>query len=196
MTKRNVNILIIVGVLLLIIVLMVAPYNSMVSKQQSVKDAWGNVENQYQRRSDLIPNLVNTVKGYATHEKTTLEEVTNARARATQITVNPDNLSSEQLQKYQRAQGDLTTALGKLLAISENYPNLKANENFIELQAQLEGTENRISVARHDFNDATQGYNSYILKFPQVVIAHLFGFNEKGYFEAEKGAEKAPQVKF
>lgn len=168
----------------------------MVSKQESVTQAWSNVENQYQRRSDLIPNLVNTVKGYATHEKSTLEEVINARAKATQITVSPENLTPEKLRTYQKAQGDVSSALGKLMAISENYPNLKANENFIELQAQLEGTENRISVARHDFNQTTQEYNSYVRRFPQIIFAGILGFDKKGYFEAEQGTEKVPQVKF
>jgi len=195
--KKSSIILIIVAVVLLVSVGgSCSSYNSMVSKQESVTQAWSNVENQYQRRSDLIPNLVNTVKGYATHEKSTLEEVINARAKATQITVSPENLTPEKLRTYQKAQGDVSSALGKLMAISENYPNLKANENFIELQAQLEGTENRISVARHDFNQTTQEYNSYVRRFPQIIFAGILGFDKKGYFEAEQGTEKVPQVKF
>lgn len=195
--KRSSIILIVVAVLVLITISgSCSSYNSMVNKQETVKQAWSNVENQYQRRSDLIPNLVNTVKGYAKHEKSTLEEVTNARAKATQITVDPANLTPENLQKYQRAQGAVGSALGKLLAISENYPNLKANENFIELQAQLEGTENRISVARRDFNTATQDYDSFIRHFPQNILAGMFGFDKKGYFEAEAGTQKVPSVSF
>lgn len=171
-------------------------YNTMVDKQEAVNSAWSNVENQYQRRSDLIPNLVNTVKGYATHEKETLDAVVSARAKATQMTVNADELTPEKLAAYQKAQGEIGSALGKLLAITENYPELKANENFKELQAQLEGTENRISVERRNFNEVTKDYNTYIRKFPNNMIASIFGFDKKSYFEAEQGAEKAPEVKF
>lgn len=171
-------------------------YNSMVEKEEAVNTAWSNVENQYQRRADLIPNLVNTVKGYATHESETLESVVQARAKATQITLNADDLTSERLQQYQKAQGEIGSALGRLMRITENYPELKANQNFQELQAQLEGTENRISVERRNFNQATQDYNTYIRKFPHNLIANMFGFEKKPYFEAESGNEKAPEVKF
>ena len=145
---------------------------------------------------DLIPNLVNTVKGYAKHEESTLEGVVAARSKATQITVDPDKLTPEKLQAYQKAQGEISSALGKLLAITENYPNLKANENFLELQAQLEGTENRISVERGRFNELAKEYNAYIRKFPRNIFAGMFGFEKKPYFEAEAGAEKAPKVQF
>lgn len=171
-------------------------YNTMVDKQEAVNSAWSNVENQYQRRSDLIPNLVNTVKGYATHEKETLDAVVSARAKATQMTVDAKNLTPEKLEAFQKAQGEISSALGKLLAITENYPELKANENFQELQAQLEGTENRISVERRTFNEVTKDYNTYIRKFPNNIISSMFGFEKKSYFEAEAGAEKAPEVKF
>ncbi len=171
-------------------------YNTMVDKQEAVNSAWSNVENQYQRRSDLIPNLVNTVKGYASHEKETLDAVVSARAKATQMTVDAKNLTPEKLEAFQKAQGEVSSALGKLLAITENYPELKANENFQELQAQLEGTENRISVERRTFNEVTKDYNTYIRKFPNNIISSMFGFEKKSYFEAVTGAEKAPEVKF
>lgn len=171
-------------------------YNAMVDKEESVNTAWSNVENQYQRRSDLIPNLVATVKGYAAHEQGTLEAVIEARSKATQITVNADDLTPEKLQEFQQAQGAVSSALGKLLAISEAYPDLKANQNFLELQAQLEGTENRITVARRDFNLAAQDYNKYIRKFPLNLLAGIYGFDTRPYFEAEEGSEKAPKVEF
>lgn len=171
-------------------------YNTMTEKEEAVNKAWSNVENQYQRRSDLIPNLVNTVKGYAQHEQSTLTAVLEARSKATQITVNADELTPERLKEYQAAQGQVTSALGKLLAISEAYPDLKANENFKELQAQLEGTENRISVERRNFNDVVGDYNTYIRKFPQNIMAGIFGFEKRAYFEAEAGSEKAPKVEF
>ncbi|MBQ8361102.1 MAG: LemA family protein [Bacteroidaceae bacterium] len=171
-------------------------YNTMTEKEEAVNKAWSNVENQYQRRSDLIPNLVNTVKGYAQHEQTTLSAVLEARSKATQITVNAEDLTPEKLKEYQEAQGQVTSALGKLLAITEAYPDLKANENFKELQAQLEGTENRISVERRNFNEVVGDYNTYIRKFPQNIIAGLFGFDKRAYFEAEAGSEKAPTVEF
>ena len=154
------------------------------------------MENQYQRRADLIPNLVNTVKGYAAHEKETLEAVVAARTKATQVTVDAESLTPEKLKAYQEAQGEIGSALGRLLAITENYPELKANENFKELQAQLEGTENRISVERRNFNEASKDYNTYIRKFPNNLISGLFGFEKRPYFEAESGAEKAPAVEF
>ena len=171
-------------------------YNTMTEKEEAVNKAWSNVENQYQRRSDLIPNLVNTVKGYAQHEQTTLSAVLEARSKATQITVNAEDLTPEKLKEYQEAQGQVTSALGKLLAITEAYPDLKANETFKELQAQLEGTENRISVERRNFNEVVGDYNTYIRKFPQNIIAGLFGFDKRAYFEAEAGSEKAPTVEF
>ena len=171
-------------------------YNTMTEKEEAVNKAWSNVENQYQRRSDLIPNLVNTVKGYAQHEQSTLTAVLEARSKATQITVKADDLTPEKLKEYQEAQGQVTSALGKLLAISEAYPDLKANENFKELQAQLEGTENRISVERRNFNEVVGDYNTYIRKFPQNIMASIFGFDKRAYFEAEAGSEKAPKVEF
>ena len=171
-------------------------YNSLVSQEEGVGTAWSNVENQYQRRSDLIPNLVNTVKGYAEHEKSTLDAVVSARARATQATVNMEDLTPEKIQAFQKAQGEIGMALGRLLAVSENYPQLKANENFQTLQAQLEGTENRISVERRKFNEVAKVYNTNIRRFPKNIIAGMFGFDKKPYFEAQEGSEKAPEVKF
>lgn len=171
-------------------------YNSFVTQEETVGTAWSNVENQYQRRSDLIPNLVNTVKGYAEHEKSTLDAVVSARAKATQATVNIDDLTPEKLQAYQKAQGEIGMALGRLLAVTENYPELKANENFKTLQAQLEGTENRISVERRKFNETAKKYNTSIRRFPKNIIANMFGFEKRPYFEAQEGSEKAPEVKF
>lgn len=171
-------------------------YNSMVKMDENVKGKWGNVQTQYQRRADLIPNLVNTVKGEANFEKSTLTEVTEARAKATSIQVDPTKLTPETIQKYQAAQGQLSTALGRLLVASENYPNLKSNAAFEGLQAQLEGTENRITVARKDFNDAVQEYNSKIRSFPANITAKMFGFSEKGYFQADAASAKAPTVQF
>lgn len=189
--------LIIILVLLAIIVFGgIGGYNGLVSTQESLNKSWANVENQYQRRSDLIPNLVETVKGYAKHESGTLEAVVSARAKATQVTVDPNNLTPEKLQEFQSAQGELSSALGRLMMIREAYPDLKANQNFIELQAQLEGTENRITVARDNFNQEVQKYNTMVRRFPKNIIAGLFGFERKPTFEAEKGAEKAPEVKF
>ena len=170
--------------------------NSMVTMEENVSKAWGNVENVYQRRADLIPNLVNTVKGYAQHEASTFESVVNARAKATSITVDPENMTAEQLKEFQQAQSEVGSALGRLIAISEAYPELKANENFKELQAQLEGTENRIAVERKNFNEEAQKFNSYIRRFPQSIIANMRGFDKKPYFEAEAGANKAPVVEF
>ena len=179
-----------------IVMLSCCQYNSMVEKDEAVGTAWSNVENQYQRRTDLIPNLVNVVKGYAKHEQGTLEAVITARSKATQITVDADNMTPEKLQEYQKAQGEIGSALGKLLAITENYPDLKANENFKELQAQLEGTENRIAVERRKFNEVAKEYNTYIRRFPNNIISSIFGFNKRPYFEAEEGSEKAPTVEF
>ncbi|MDB5009357.1 MAG: LemA family protein [Mucilaginibacter sp.] len=171
-------------------------YNSMVQMDENVKAKWGAVQSQYQRRADLIPNLVNTVKGVANFEKSTLVDVTNARAKATSIQVDPTKLTPEAIQKYQEAQGQLSTALGRLMVASERYPTLRANENFTALQAQLEGTENRINVARLDFNSSVQEYNSKIRSFPANLTAKMFGFTEKGYFQAEAGANKVPTVQF
>lgn len=168
----------------------------MVAMDEGVATAWSNVENQYQRRSDLIPNLVNTVKGYAAHEQETLEAVVSARAKATQTQVNMEDLTPEKLQAYQQAQGEIGAALGRLLVVAERYPDLKANENFRELQAQLEGTENRISVERRKFNETAKEYNTTIRKFPKNILAGLFGFEKRPYFEAQEGSEKAPKVKF
>ena len=168
----------------------------MVQMDENVKAKWGAVESQYQRRADLIPNLVNTVKGVANFEKSTLVDVTNARARATSIQVDPTKLTPETIQKFQAAQGQLTGALSRLLVASENYPQLRANDNFTALQAQLEGTENRINIARLDFNSAVQEYNSKIRSFPANITAKMFGFTEKGYFQAEAGASKVPTVQF
>lgn len=168
----------------------------MVAMDEGVATAWSNVENQYQRRSDLIPNLVNTVKGYAAHEQETLEAVVSARAKATQTQVNMEDLTPEKLQAYQQAQGEIGAALGRLLVVAERYPDLKANENFRELQAQLEGTENRISVERRKFNETAKEYNTTIRKFPKNILAGLFGFEKHPYFEAQEGSEKAPEVKF
>lgn len=174
----------------------VSAYNGMVGEQEKATTAFANVQSAYQRRADLIPNLVETVKGYAAHEKETLEGVVNARSKATQMTVDPENLTPEKLQEYQKAQGELGAALGRLIAISESYPDLKANENFRDLQVQLEGTENRINEARNKFNAVVQDYNVVIRSFPKNILAGLFGFDKMAKFEAEAGAEKAPEVKF
>ena len=190
------TLIIIVAVFLAIGAFVITKYNGLVAQDENVNKAWGNVETQYQRRSDLIPNLVKTVQGYASHEKTTLESVMNARSKATQIQMNVNDLSEQKLKQYQQAQGEITAALGKLLALSENYPDLKANENFKDLQVQLEGTENRISESRRQFNEAVQHYNMTVRTFPGNVIAGLFGFEKKNGFVAETGSEKAPQVNF
>lgn len=171
-------------------------YNSMVEADENINAQWAKVENQYQRRADLVPNLFNTVKGYAAHESETLEAVIAARSKATQITVDPANLTEENLQKYQEAQGELSSALGKLLAITENYPDLKANQNFLELQAQLEGTENRIATERSRYTDAVNAYNKKIRKFPALITAKIFGFDAKPQFKAEASATQAPTVEF
>lgn len=171
-------------------------YNSMVEADENINAQWAKVENQYQRRADLVPNLVNTVKGYAAHESETLEAVIAARSKATQITVDPANLTEENLQKYQEAQGELSSALGKLLAITENYPDLKANQNFLELQAQLEGTENRIATERSRYTDAVNAYNKKIRKFPALITAKIFGFDAKPQFKAEASATQTPTVEF
>ena len=171
-------------------------YNSLVEKQQDVDQSWAQVENQYQRRSDLIPNLVNTVKGYSTHESETFEKVTLARAKATSITIDADNLTEENLAKFQEAQNELSQALKSLLAVTEAYPDLKANENFMNLQTQLEGTENRIATARMRYTESVRDYNTAIKKFPTTIYAGWFGFEPKPQFKAEEGAQRAPEVNF
>ena len=171
-------------------------YNNMITKEEGVKSAWSNVETQYQRRADLIPNLVSTVKGYAEHEQNTLNAVVEARAKATSVNVALDEITPENIAKFQEAQSAVTSALGRLIAVSENYPELKANQNFLELQAQLEGTENRITVARKEFNDATQAYNIAVRRFPANIIAKIFDFEQKPYYEADATASEAPKVEF
>ena len=193
MTKKIIIPLAAAAVLVLWAVL---SYNSIISAEENVEGKWGNVQNVYQRRADLIPNLVETVKAYAEHEKSIFEEVANARARAMQMTINTDDLTAEKLQEFQNRQGELSAALGRLVVIYENYPDLKASQNFLELQAQLEGTENRISVERRNFNQAAQAYNIKIRRFPASVLAGMFGFTKKPYFEAEAGSETAPRVQY
>lgn len=171
-------------------------YNGMVNLEEGVSSQWANVENVYQRRSDLIPNLVNTVKGYAAHERETFTSVIEARSKATAVTVDANNLNPETIQKFQEAQSGLSSALSRLLVVIERYPDLKANQNFLELQSQLEGTENRITVERKKYNDIAREFNAKIRKFPAVVFNMLFGFEKKGYFEAQEGADKAPEVQF
>ncbi len=193
MKKSTIIIIVVVAV---IAIWAVSMYNGLVTMDENVNSQWANVETQYQRRADLIPNLVNTVKGYASHEKETLESVVEARSKATQMQINADDLTPEKLAEYQKAQGAVTSALGKLLAITENYPDLKANQNFLELQAQLEGTENRINVARTNFNNAAQAYNTAIRRFPKSLFASMFGFDKHAYFEAAEGSATAPTVSF
>lgn len=185
-----------IGAIAVAAIFLYVTYNGFVVKEEAVKTAWSKVETQYQRRADLIPNLVNTVKGYAAHESATLQGVVDARAKATSMTLSVDHMTSESLAAYQQAQSDVRSALGRLLAVAENYPDLKANQNFLELQAQLEGTENRIAVARTDFNEAAQLYNVAVRRFPGNLVAGLFGFDRKPYFEAAEGAEAAPEVAF
>lgn len=194
--KKNLGWIILLAIVALLALWGAGAYNGMVSMDENVQNKWANVETQYQRRADLIPNLVNTVKGYAAHEKTTLEDVVKARSEATSVKIDPTNITPEQMKQYQAAQGSVSSALGRLLMVAENYPELKANENFLELQSQLEGTENRINVARKDFNDAAKEYNVSIRRFPKSIIAGMFGFEKKTYFEAEAGSEKAPDVQF
>ena len=189
----------ILGIIVLIILCCLwakGAYNGMVSNQEAATKAWANVQSAYQRRADLIPNLVETVKGYAKHEQETFENVVSARSKATQVTVDPANLTPEKLQEFQNAQGELSSALGKLIAIQENYPDLKASKNFEDLQIQLEGTENRINEARNKFNTAVQEYNTGIRSFPKNIFAGLFGFSIMNKFEADAASQKAPEVKF
>lgn len=192
--------IIIVGLLGLIVLGIVLwgtkVYNTMVTMQEGVTSQWGNVETQYQRRADLIPNFVNTVKGAATFEQSTLTQVIEARAKATQVTIDPTKMTAENMQQFQAAQGELSSALSRLMVVVEKYPELKATQNFRDLQVELEGTENRISVERRNFNDVARTFNTYIRRFPQNFIAGMFGFTSKPYFEAMEGAEKAPEVKF
>lgn len=171
-------------------------YNEMVTQEENVETAWGDVQTYYQRRADLIPSLVNTVKGYAQHESATLQNVIEARAKATQITVDPANATPEQLAQYQEVQGQLSQALGRLMAVAEAYPDLKANTNFRDLQAQLEGTENRIAVARQNYNEAVKTFNTYVRRFPKNIVAAMCGFEKKAYFEADSAAAQAPEVQF
>ena len=193
MKKSN---MIIIGVIALVAIWGISVYNGLVTMEEDVNGQWSNVETQYQRRADLIPNLVSTVKGYASHEQETLEGVVQARSAATQIKVDVNDLTEDKLAEFQKAQGAVTSALGKLLAITENYPDLKANQNFLELQAQLEGTENRINVARTNFNNTAKEFNTAIRRFPKSILAGLFGFKKRAYFEAAEGAEQAPKVEF
>jgi len=195
--KKSWIILIVIALLLVIGYSSVKnSYNSMVSQEEGVTAQWSQVENVYQRRADLIPNLVNTVKGYAEHEKETLAAVVEARAKATAVNINPANMDAQSLQQFQEAQSGLSSALSRLMVVVEKYPDLKANQGFLDLQAQLEGTENRIAVERRKFNETAQAYNTTIRKFPKNIMANIFGFEKKNYFEAEKGAEKAPEVQF
>ncbi|MBQ3383116.1 MAG: LemA family protein [Bacteroidales bacterium] len=188
------------GIILIAVVVLIlwglGKYNSLVSQDENVNKAWAQVENQYQRRADLIPNLVETVKGYAEHESETLQNVIEARAKATSINIDPNNLTEEALKQYQQAQGELSNALGRLMVSVERYPDLKANQNFLELQSQLEGTENRVNNARDAFNNAAQTYNTMVRKFPANIVASLFGFKNKAYFAAAEGASEAPKVQF
>ena len=200
MSKSNKGSLIAIVILILLVLWAVVAgisfNNKAVQQEEGVRQAWSQVENQYQRRADLIPNLVNTVKGYATHERETLEGVVEARAKATQMTVDPTKMTPEDLAAYQQAQGELSQALGRLLAVSERYPDLTANENFKALQVQLEGTENRISTERKRFNEVTQEYNTFVRKFPNNIFGSILGFKAKPYFESVAGADRAPEVKF
>ena len=194
--KKNLGWIIPVGIIVILVMWAIGGYNGMVKMDEQVQNKWANVATQYQRRADLIPNLVSTVKGYAKHEQQTLEDVVKARSEATQVKVDAENLTPEKLAAFQKAQSGVSSALGRLLAVAENYPDLKANQNFLELQSQLEGTENRITVARKDFNDAAKSYNQSIRQFPKNILAGMFGFEKKSYFEAEAGSEKAPKVEF
>lgn len=198
MTK-NKKPFILIGIVAMIILIggwLMKGYNGMVNEDENVNLQWGEVENQYQRRLDLIPNLVNVVKGYASHEKETLEGVIEARAKATQTTIDPSNMTEEQLANFQKAQDGLSGALNRLMVVVEKYPELKANENFLQLQAQLEGTENRITVARKSYNDAATIYNKLVRRFPNNMLAGIFGFSVRPQFKAQEGAESAPTVQF
>lgn len=196
MKKLSTNTIVIIIVVAILGIGGCSSYNGLVKGEESVTAAWAQVESQYQRRADLIPNLVATVKGYAEHESSTLQAVTEARNKATGITIDANNMTQEDLNRFQQAQDELGKSLGRLIAVSEAYPDLKANENFKDLQAQLEGTENRISVARQDFNKAAQAYNTSVRSFPKNIFASIFGFEKKAYFQAAAGSEEAPKVEF
>jgi len=190
---------ILIGVVVIFIIgyfMVKGKYNNMVELDETVNQTWSQVENVYQRRADLIPNLVNTVKGYAAHEKETLEGVIEARSKATSVNIDPSNLTAQNMQQFQQAQQGLSSALSKLMVVVEKYPDLKANQNFLQLQAQLEGTENRIAVERQKFNKSVEVYNKTIRTFPNNMFAGMFGFDKKPYFEADKGAETVPEVNF
>ena len=196
MKKNALIILFVISALGAVASWVVGRYNGIMTLEENVETSWAQVETQYQRRIDLIPNLVATVKGYATHEKETFESVVSARAKATQITIDPSKATPEQLASFQSAQGELSQALGRLLAVAESYPELKANENFLQLQSQLEGTENRITYARELFNSTAQIYNTSIRRFPNNIVASIFGFERKNYFQSEQGADHAPEADF
>lgn len=196
MKRSHIILLVIVLAILALFIWVKNSYNGLVKADEQVKAAWSQVENVYQRRADLIPNLVATVKGYAEHESETLESVVEARSKATQVSVDPDKLDAADIARFQEAQGELTQAIGRLVMLRESYPDLKANQNFLELQAQLEGTENRISTERMKFNETARGYNTMVRSFPKNIIASMFGFGTKGYFEAAEGTETAPKVEF
>ncbi|PKP49926.1 MAG: LemA family protein [Bacteroidetes bacterium HGW-Bacteroidetes-11] len=196
MKKSLIILLVVAGAILLIVMSLSGRYNKLVTLEESVTAAWSQVENVYQRRADLIPNLVNTVKGYADFEQSTLTQVIEARSKATSVTIDPTNLNEASMQQFQQAQEGLGSALSRLMVVVERYPDLKANQNFMDLQAQLEGTENRITVERRAFNETAQAYNTHLRTFPNNIIAGLFGFDKKAYFQAESGAEKAPEVQF
>lgn len=196
LSKGLITLLVVLAVVFFIFIWAKNAFNSMVSQEEQVTSAWSQVENVYQRRADLIPNLVATVKGYAAHEQETLEGVVNARAKATQTTIDPTNMTEESLKQFQAAQGELGSALQRLMVVVERYPDLKANQSFLELQAQLEGSENRITVERQKFNEAAKSFNTYIRLFPKNILASMFGFERKAYFEAQEGAEQAPKIEF
>ena len=196
MNKKTITWIVILGVVAIAIIWGVGRYNAIITAEENVDTAWAQVENQYQRRADLIPNLVETVKGYAAHESATLEGVIAARAKATQVVIDPTHATAEQIATFQAAQGELSQALGKLLALSESYPDLKASENFKTLMSQLEGTENRITVARNNFNELARQFNTLIRRFPTNIIANMMNAEKRPYFEANEGAEIAPQVQF
>ena len=196
MNKKILTLIAVLGVLAIVVLWGVSRYNAIITAEEDVNTAWAQVENQYQRRADLIPNLVETVKAYASHESTTLEGVVAARAKATQVVIDPANATAAQMAAFQTAQGELTQALGRLMAISENYPDLKASANFSALQSQLEGTENRITVARNNFNEIARKFNTMIRRFPTNLIANAMNAEKRPYFEANAGAEQAPQVQF
>lgn len=196
MNRTKLMLIIVTAVVAIAVLWVINSYNRMVTAEEAVTTEWANVESQYQRRADLIPNLVSTVKGYAAHESETLEAVVNARAKATQTTLDINNFSREEFEKYQAAQGELNSALGRLMMITENYPDLKANQNFRDLQEQLEGTENRIQVTRQAYNNKARAYNTMIRRFPNNILSGMFGFDVVTYFHADVDAAKAPQVNF